>query len=159
MKTKQFFFVALAIAMLATSCKDNSSSPQAKVPDPEGTITVKVRNANNGKTYVEGWFYITESNNFGGLADLYVDCQFVDYGAVRGLGNVVSIPKSGWAYQVAVIPGHGYVMRLKDRSDHVYVVGEEYVRLYVVEELVGANTNGGIIGAVVKYQYPFEPTE
>ena len=154
MKTKHFFFAALAIAMLATSCKDNSSSPQAKVPDPEGTITVKVRNDDKDGGAP---FYITESNNFRGWDDKYVDCQYVDYGAVHGLGNVVSIPKSGWAYQVAVIPCHGYVMRLKDRTD-VVVVGEEYYRLYVVEELVGANTNG-IIGAVVKYQYPFEPTE
>ena len=150
MKTKQFFFAALAIAMLATSCKENSFNPQVKVPDPEGTITVKVRNADNGKTIVEYMFYITKSNNFTGY---YSGYEFVDYGAVRGLGNVVSIPKSGWADQVAVIPGHGYVMR--HLSNGYY----KYIRLYVVEEIVGANTNGGIIGAVVKYQYPFEPTK
>jgi hypothetical protein len=47
--------------------------------------------------------------------------------------------------------GHGYVIKLES-SDGSYI---EYLRLYVVESIV--STDGGIMGAKVKYQYPFVP--
>ena len=68
------------------------------------------------------------------------------HGKVRGLGNVASIPTSGWADRVAVVPGNGYVA-------HNYW-SDEFVRIWVSDYISGATT-GGVIGAEVKYQKPF----
>ena len=67
---------------------------------------------------------------------------------MKGLGNVTKIPETGWQSSVAVKPAYGYVAKW----------GNRYCRLYVVQELLAAGTNG-VIGAEVEYQYPFEPTK
>ena len=76
-------------------------------------------------------------------------------GSMKGLGNITQIPNSGFTVpyyeniSVACEAGHGYVIKFENTDF------ELYVRLYVVESIV--STNGGIMGAKVKYQYPFEP--
>ena len=114
----------------------NVVNPDTELPDPEGTITISMRNANNGTTYIDHDIYINRSDNFTG-------CKIVSLGSMRGLGNIAQIPKGGWSEQVSVEPGTGYV---------AYANGKFY-RLYVVEEIIG--TNMGVIGAKVKYQAPF----
>ncbi|MCL2098148.1 MAG: DUF5036 family protein [Bacteroidales bacterium] len=106
-----------------------------------------MRNSANGGTRVTpsgtgNYFYIDGANNFYG--DYH---KFVTIGPMKGLGNVTQIPSSGWASEVAVQPGYGYVARCESYG--------AYVRIYVVKyvEAVG----GGIIGADVKYQSPFVP--
>ena len=49
----------------------------------------------------------------------------------------------------AVEPGSGYVFKISDGYS------DTYGRLYVVEWIV--STSGGIMGAKVKYQYPWKP--
>lgn len=114
----------------------NVTNPDTEVPDPEGTITLSMRNANNGTTYIDNSIYINRSDNFTG-------CKIVSLGAMKGLGNIAQIPKTGWSDQVAVVPGTGYVAYANNK----------YYCLYVVEEIT--NTSGGVIGALVKYYSPF----
>lgn len=134
--------VAVSFAACDKDSPDNPDNPNggtdnpgASVSDPAGTVTLKMRNADNGKTYLDD-ILIDTGNNFTGA-------RFVDVGPVAGLGNITSIPKVGWTSRVAVNPGHGYV---------AYSNGSFY-RLYVTSWTV--TTGDLIIGAEVKYQKPF----
>ncbi len=109
-------------------------NPSVTVNDPEGTISLSMRNADNGKTYLDD-IYIKNEN--------FVGAYFTSLGAVKGLGNITTIPTSGWANQLSVIEGNGYVAFC---DNHFY-------RIYVVSDIVG--TTGGIIGSDIKYQKPF----
>lgn len=120
------------------------------VPDPEGTVTVQMRNSNNGQTYVypDGLvtdFYIDKTDN---LACRYG--EVICIGKVAGLGNIRERPETGWADEAALLPGYGYILRTSYNQD-----GYVYCRVYVVGYLT--STGGGIIGATVKYQSPFIP--
>lgn len=150
MKKHYFYFSLLAIAAMAvaaTSCSkeeidppgtDPGSDPTVQVPDPEGTITLSMRNDRG--TYLDN-FYIDDADNFSGG-------YFVSLGEMKGLGNVTRIPKHGWSNKAAVVPGNGYV---------AYDSYDGFYRLFVTSYTV--NTMNEIIGADVKYQTPFYPTE
>lgn len=151
MKKHCFYFSLLAIAAMAvaaTSCSkeeidtpvtDPGSDPSVQVPDPEGTITLSMRNDKG--TYLDDNFYIDDADNFSGG-------YFVSMGEMKGLGNVTRIPKHGWSNKAAVAPGTGYV---------AYDSYDGFYRLFVTSYTV--NTMNEIIGANVKYQTPFYPTE
>ena len=151
MKKHCFYFSLLAIAAMAvaaTSCSkeeidtpvtDPGSDPTVEVPDPEGTITLSMRN--NKRTYLDDNFYIDDADNFSGG-------YFVSLGEMKGLGNVTRIPKHGWSNKAAVAPGTGYV---------AYDSYDGFYRLFVTSYTV--NSMNEIIGADVKYQTPFYPTE
>jgi len=137
-----------------TGCsKDNPDNPSNSVPDPEGTITILMSNSGARYNTLGGietgelvgfgnpYFAISVSNNFVCHA-----CTIANVGKVSGLGSIVKIPSSGFASQIAVEPGCGYVINIQD---------ETYVRLYVVKW--ETDTSGGVMGATVKYQYPFVP--
>ncbi|MBQ7211130.1 MAG: DUF5036 family protein, partial [Muribaculaceae bacterium] len=119
---------------------DNGSKidPTKPVADPDGTITLSMRDYNNGCTYILDRLYI-KNENFRG-ADI------ASVGSVTGLGNVSTIPTTGWTDEVAVVPGNGYVAYLDNR--------DMFVRIYVIDYI--SSTSGGIMGADVKYQYPFK---
>lgn len=155
MKMYRFMWLMamLVVSAAFVACsKDGDGDPDdpgSKVPDPEGTMVLNMRNENNGGTYlrIENWpeIWINHSDNFESYADRI---EFVSLGKMKGLGNVTKIPETGWQSSVAVKPAYGYVAKW----------GNRYCRLYVVQELLAAGTNG-VIGAEVKYQYPFEPTK
>lgn len=123
----------LAFAACGEKNSDPGENPDKLVPDPEGTIEVSARY--NAATGIET-IRIDAAYNFSGA-------YFVSLGQMRGLGNITSIPKTGWATTVAVVPGNGYV---------AYSMGS-FFRIYVEAELVG--TTGGVIGYKLKYQAPF----
>ena len=133
--------------VLCTSCNggeepnpDDIISPDKEVPDPDGTITLSMRDKDNGGTYIDN--IRINQENFENSYDGY----FASVDAVKGLGNVAIIPLTGWASKVAVIPGNGYVAYDNQKK--------KFYRLYVKDYLVG--TTLGIIGAEVKYQEPFK---
>ena len=141
---KSLFVFTLCFAFLVSCAKLE--------PDPVGTIILKMRNYDNGRTYLypsgfnpSAYFIILADNNFSGY-----NIEFVSIGTVGGLGNVTSVPTSGWSYKVAVKPGHGYVARCTYDGEYVYA------RIYVVSWTEAASS-GGIIGAEIKYQSPFYP--
>jgi hypothetical protein len=86
---------------------------------------------------------------------------------MAGLGNITKIPTSGFTEpavynsSAACEEGHGYVIKFElydyDNEEGKMINREEpvYARLYVVESII--STTGGIMGAKVRYQYPFEP--
>lgn len=134
------------LTILAAGCSggepnpDNGGNvkPDETVPDPTGTVTLSMRN--NDGTSLDG-LYIGDDDNFHGHL-----WMIANYGKVKGLGNVSTIPAAGWADKVSVQPGCGYV------AYNGYT--DEYIRIYVVDYMEGATT-GGIIGAEIKYQKPF----
>lgn len=140
--------VVMALAVVACGDDDDPNDPGNSVPDPEGTVALRMRNENNGETWLrEGDFriYIDDGNNF--VDDYGSSVQFVNLGSMKGLGNITKIPTSGWASKVAVNPGCGYVAK---RENY-------YIRIYVVDYVTSAEVTNGVIGYNVKYQYPFIP--
>lgn len=141
------------------------------VPDPEGTVMVQMRNANNGQTKVspdgfimwnnlsyvcnQNYFWIDKADNL--ICDW--DGTVICVGKVAGLGNIRERPETGWADEAALLPGYGYIIRCggysTDPAGNPTPDGYRYCRIYVVGYLT--STGGGIIGATVKYQSPFIP--
>lgn len=140
-----FTFLLLAVAFAACSSDDDSTDgngnikPDVNVNDPAGTVSLSMMKGpsiREGATGI-GSIYIGNDYNFDGG-------YFISLGTVKGLGNVSYIPTTGWASNVSVRSGNGYV---------AYSYGTFY-RIYVEKEIVG--TTGGIIGYDVKYQAPFK---
>ena len=127
--------------------------------DPEGTVTLNMNNGTKDNFYDLGSICkvrIDEANNFVGYSyQGYMGVpnypEFVAVGAVKGLSDVKTIPTNVWSKTVAVVPGTGYIVKRNDADFY-----NRYIRIYVVDYIV--DTNGGIIGATIKYQAPFSQT-
>ena len=157
MKTNAFkLMAALFVAALSlgfTSCGDDDDNDGGKTggsgSDPSGTITANIRNDGHdlymGWTDEEGYrvetgLRINDANNFEACGSLYTSSEIVCVGTC------------------AVQPGYGYVLRSR-RYKFISGQGNEYddyryVRVYVVDYMEG--TSGGIIGATIKYQAPWD---
>jgi hypothetical protein len=116
-----------------------TTNPDKVVADPEGTIILSMRDFDNGNIRIDDKIYINKENWTG------EGCSFVSVGEMKGLGNIESIPTTGWANQMGVYPDNGYVAYNR--------ANDAYYRLFVTEYLY--NTSEEIIGAKVKYQKPF----
>ena len=167
-----FIVVGLMLSFVFVGCQKNNDddnnepndidNPDNPVPDPEGTVTFNM--AQMGSTdysYISvlfnggtiGFIWWSKPDNISIRGD-YWQPSICSLGALKGLGNITSIPTSGFnvptsPYSVACEVGHGYVIKYENDTQVIYV------RLYVVESIV--STSGGIMGAKVKYQYPFVP--
>lgn len=137
------FVLVTLMSFSFTSCEKE----EEEEPDPSGTIELDIRKDGQGGTYLyfgeNHYLYINKSDNFKGYR-----CKITDVGSVKGLASIKSIPLDGWADEVGVRPGHGYVIGGNNEIT--------YMRLYVVEYIKGAS-DGGVIGVAVKYQYPWHP--
>jgi hypothetical protein len=153
--------------------KDDPDDPDNKVPDPPGTVTVNISDVSGitSEALQEALAIMIRSSDsiIGAIAWYPPDNLFLsgysynlvsicNLGAMSGLGNITKIPTSSFTipyeYDLssACEAGHGYVVKFEEKKDGNNFT---YVRLYVVEPIV--NTAGGIMGAKVKYQYPFVP--
>jgi hypothetical protein len=176
MKKHLFFMMIAAAAIAVSGCSkdDDPDNPSNAVPDPVGTITANISESSsteisivvnnvsyNGsiRWYPPDNFHLHASFTFNGPnGNRYNgNVSICNLGAMQGLGNITAIPSSGFTVPsvenrtVACEAGHGYVVKFVDvENDNII-----YVRLYVVEPIV--STLGGIMGAKVKYQYPFIP--
>lgn len=115
--------------------------------DPEGTIVINMSSGSTGNFYDIGLvqqIHIDPNNNF--VTDSYnsYHVEFASLGKVNGLSQVTTPPASGWTQSIAVVAGHGYMVR----SMHGSTPYGTYARLYVVEQ----NSNGA---TTVKYQSPY----
>lgn len=154
--------LALAVLAIVPACSGEddepvvpqASDPNVAVPDPEGTVTVNItNNGRDGEVALPDlgvYIYIDEGNNFRLYSSGY-STSIVSLGAMKGLGNVVSVPTEGWSSSVAVMPGNGYAVRSSYNYGNIRT--NNYARLYVDSYMT--NTSGGIMGATVKYQSPF----
>lgn len=132
-----------------TSGKNNTGEQLNPEGDPEGTVTVNIGNDGNlimltDNTGIE----INRDNNFI-IYNTHRMADIVSMGKAYGLLDVDIIPNAGWSKAVAVLPDYGYLIREDNYGPYTYI------RLYVEDYTI--NTSGGIIGACVKYQYPFYP--
>ena len=146
-------FLLAAVMFLFPACEGNDpSSNGGGGEDTSGLITVKMRNSDNGKTQIYiggGSFYINNANNF---AINGYTTEFCDMGTKK-LSAIKTVPTSGWAKEVAVIPNHRYVIRNNyiqwNNSDQESEQKVAYLKLYVVDYIT--STTGVIIGAEVQY--------
>jgi hypothetical protein len=113
--------------------KDEIDNPV--IPDPEGTVSLDM---SNPLEKIDGRIYLEEGNFNGAL--------FTTLGKVRGLGDVTTIPKTGWVSKIAAIEGHGYIAYYNN----------QYWRLFV-SAYNSAMT--GTTRAIVKFQRPFPGSE
>jgi hypothetical protein len=166
--------ILFSLIFIYSGCqKDDNLKP---VPDPAGTITSNI-SANTsiafGNEHIIWSLWWTSPNNFATASNYWVGTSFwyfyrvstCDLGKMNGLGNIDKIPTNGFtnpeswvSSSVACEKGHGYVIKAErlyeDQGLPQLPTGEVfYVRLYVVESLT--STSGGIMGAKIKYQYPF----
>lgn len=146
-------FLLLLLPLTITSCGgDDKDEPESTVNDPEGTVLVYLQHEDwlelcrfNGPGYSVGmWVVVNESNNFS-----TVNGEIASVGKVKGLSGIKSLPKSGWTNQAAIVPGNGYVA-MDSYNNQV-----AYARFYVVDFIT--STDGGILGAIVKYQRGWTP--
>ena len=148
--------IFLAIALVTNSCSreddnldgEGNIKPDVEVPDPEGTIQLSMMSGDGSNaTKIDNLFFIGGDYNFSGDSD----CYFASLGEVKGLGNISYVPTTGWANKVALRAGCGYVACLYNSYWHKEPT---FYRIYVSDYIL--NGTGGIIGADVKYQKPFE---
>lgn len=144
-----FFTMVVMMGILCVGCsKEDEDAKSANISssDPEGTVVVNMRN--DGENWIDigigNEIRINSANNFEGRYS--GQQQFVSVGKVSGLSAIKSIPSTGWASTVGVVPGTGYLAY--DSWGH------EVARIYVVEQMEGVS--GGIIGATIKYHHPIE---
>ncbi len=157
--------LVFSLLCVIPSCKDddkedndgtnNGNNTEKPVPDPEGTIT-----ANLGRIFLGGGFNVdwispndmqrTPDHCMGGDCGYY-RISFCNVGEVSGLGSINKIPTLGYAPTAACEKGHGYVIKCEINGQQEV----SYARLYIVEPII--STGGGIMGAKVKYQYPWNP--
>lgn len=122
-------------------------NPETPIPDPAGTVEVNM--LNNGP-HVSlpsmGEIWIDAASNF----VCGENSRIISVDAVNSLGNITTVPTTGFAESTAVKPGNGYIVRYrtdgKSKNGKVYYGVVRYARLYVVDNLL---ENGG---ATVKYQ-------
>jgi len=153
-------FMAVAIGMGCTSCD--------KEDDNTG-IMIRMRNADNGKTTIDcvARVYIDGDNNFCTEEGVEVGCVIASVGKVSGLSKIKEMPPlfnqhqtGSWAEKVAVEPGMGYVV-LGPKTNGTIVLNEygdtwAASRIWVEDWI--KNSSGGIIGAVVYYEYVWPKT-
>ena len=159
MKTLKLVAVICLFAAAFIGCQKEKT-----VADPEGTIEMNIRNVSNGGTNLHfimpdgidlGWFHIDDANNFSVPNDYGNRYSKIDFVKVNAncLGNITTIPSSGWSNQLGVNPGNGYIARVKNSEEGPYKDQTYYCRICVTSWITAAGTNG-IIGAEVKYQFP-----
>lgn len=144
----------------ATATTGGGSNPfnPTNCEDPEGTITANLRNDSGSIILLDAELKINTANNFYGTGygtNSYANytMTFVNVGEVEGLGCVNTVPQSGWSNQAAVIPGNGYVIKVKYQYWDVETIG--YARLYVVRYIKSVSNE--ILGAELKYEENWNP--
>lgn len=135
--------MAMTMGYTLTSCEKEEI-------DIPGSVTVKMRSDESSIYWNDSRarLYINKSNNFRTTG--YDHSEIASVGKVKGLGNIKKIPESGWAQELSVIVGHGYVVRYtkyytKYDDPNQYF----YARVFVRDEIIG--TSGGIIGYTISY--------
>ena len=152
---------------------DDGSSDKNKnnVSDPEGTITSNIAEGTE-IILLKDISYCAVSwakpdniwISYGDYDCYYCLISICSVGQVNGLGSINRIPTSGYTSRISgdgdqtlsCDVGYGYVIKIEEEVYYPYTYTiRTYARMYVIERII--STSGGIMGAKVKYQYPFEP--
>lgn len=135
--------------------------PDTPVNDPDGTIQLAMTFGSES-TRIGTYLYLSSSGNLTiAASDLnknnsstYYRSGIVSIGTCNGLGNVSTIPLTGWAQSVRAVKGNGYV----------YYDGyqQRYYRIFINSEITNTESVSGIyesselLGYNFKYQQPFK---
>jgi hypothetical protein len=176
MKKLSIFAISLMLGVLAANCGSSgggNNNNNSTCTDPTGTVTTALgtaTTASGGAALSEAFsFHTGATQHTTNCTGYYKECEIwfklnfwsgaawnegettntwiADIGAVTCLGDVTTIPTAGFTTSAEAIEGHAYVMKLYDG---------QYARFYMNRFVT--NTSGGIIGAEIKWQYPFEPS-
>ena len=158
---KKIYFRLFATTMMAlmcvgfTSCggdddDENGIVNQTEEQDPEGTGIANIKlyiykydySSFSFDTYC--WIVMDQSNNFRCSTSGEV-APIVSVGKVKGISSIKKIPSTGWNEKAGVVPDYGYVVNFNGVYARIYVI--DYIR----------DSDGNIIGATFKYQYPWNP--
>lgn len=146
MKNIVKIIIGYAISILVlSSCEGTHST--FLINDPEGTEAVLV--VNDSSSFVKFGEYqmgIDQLNNF---VSPQSNLAFLCYGKTEYLLAIDSLLSSGWRAPMSVLPKYGYAVRLGKNGE------DGYARLVVQEY---SENHKGIAGAVIKYQYPWHPS-
>ena len=149
--------MVMMMSVFMVACSDSSSdfslvqTSTISAQDPEGTVLVNLTNdGENSISFGLSRVCMLSSNNFKVISPYAspTDEEIVSVGKVSGLSQIKNIPESGWSRSVAVVPENGYIIHYLDSNGEY-----KYSRIYVVSYIT--NTSGGIIGAIIKYQIPW----
>jgi len=129
-----------SIIGLISCSKEETQEPDPNTPvaDPTGTVIISILAGDNGNNF-QGVF-ITSAGNLAGQS-----YTFNSIGKISGLGNITTIPKSGYATQFLARAGYGYIG--KQTLFGTNYVETKYIRFWI--EAVSANS------ADIRYQFPF----
>ncbi len=135
--------------------------PDTPVNDPDGTIQLAMTFGSES-TRIGTYLYLSSSGNLT-IAESDINKNnysknypsgIVSIGTCNGLGNVSTIPLTGWAQSVRAVKGSGYV----------YYDGyqQRYYRIFINSEITNTESVSGIyesselLGYNFKYQQPFK---
>jgi hypothetical protein len=112
------------------------------LPDPADT---KILDMSNSENIIDYTIKISDGN-FVKADDQSDNLYFLPLGEVKGIGNIVTIPKKyDWVTQCAAVQGYGYIALVRGSSGYM-----QYYRIYV------ENQKNRFL---VKYQTPFLGSE
>lgn len=169
---KKYLFLVFAMCMmLACERKGdtivNGNSNFDTLKDPEGTLISTVSSSGNSGDYVTFTpeattsIYCDDNNRMScGSGEIAI------VGRLAGLAEITSLPANiNWQHSVSVIPGYGYIQRVKASEmysnsylEYVDSEGYLYCRLYCIYSVGGVGGHGGRIVNVFKHQSPFVPS-
>lgn len=116
-------FPFLFVLLSACGGGGGGSAPATATPDPTGTVTTALPGATRWIDFATGTLSYNSAldlgvESAGGVADaanFKASTQtyggLVDVGVVSGVGDITTIPTSGFIKTSAAIVGHGYVVR------------------------------------------------
>lgn len=154
--TRALISLCLGASLTLVACGDSSKdepenpnkpvNPNTPVADPDDTVAVNLLVGMNKEraTDLGGGIKVYVDAGYNLCAYNYSGAEIIDIGKVSGLGNITTIPATGWKEKAAIVVGHGYVLRCVDSGI--------YARLYVAETMI--STTDAIMGYTVKYQCP-----
>lgn len=160
------FLTAVLLSMTQTACGGDDNDPEdptdpdkptvvdpdKPVEDPASTVTVNILNDGTSLPLGNEIFISMDAAN--NLCATGGGNELVNVGKVAGLGNIINIPTVGWKRKAVLEVGQGYVVRYSYLDYHTNTVYVTYARIYVVGLLT--SELGGIMGAQIKYQCPFQ---
>ena len=180
---KKFFWNLLTFMMVAmlsvsfVSCggdnddQGNPTQQTGSIADPEGTTEIYLNSGTDpyyysskhtsiklgGAGLSEYLLALDNSNNLAIWLHRHKTEQkmIVSVGKVNGLGNVTTVPSSGWSPQTVARQGYGYIVHFNPENDFNNEYKEEYIRLFVEE--CTFDSSGNIMGIYIKYQRNWNP--
>jgi len=144
MRTTIYSLIFGIVAVCLSSCNKNNeidTSVDKPIKDPEGTVIISIVGGSGGNNF-QGIF-LNSAGNFYGTGN---EWQFVTIGQTAGLGNVTSIPESGYSYEFSARTGYGYIGKRSLITSTTAKI--EYIRFWAESAQVS--------GAEIRYQYPFQ---